>query len=115
MVTPGTADGEILGTGLEICMGITVTVQVIKGKNIGWPRGENDEYIFATGNARPLDQALQYATSEMLRSLQDDYGLNALEANILLGTWVEYDVGNVYDPAYTMVCKLPKRVLPARM
>jgi hypothetical protein len=24
---------------------------------------------------------------------------------------VEYEVGNVYDPAYTMVCKLPKSVL----
>jgi len=25
---------------------------------------------------------------------------------------VEYDVGNFFDPAYTMVCKLAKRLLP---
>jgi amidase len=37
-----------------------------------------------------------------------------LAASILLGQCVEYDVGNVFDPAYTMVCKAPKRVLPAR-
>ena len=32
-------------------------------------------------------------------------------AGILLGQCVEYDVGNVFDPAYTMVCKVPKRIL----
>ena len=31
-----------------------------------------------------------------------------------MGQLVEYDVGNVFDPAYTMVCKLAKAVLPAR-
>ena len=30
-----------------------VTVDVIKGKRIGWPRGESAEYIFTAGNARP--------------------------------------------------------------
>jgi hypothetical protein len=28
---------------------------------------------------------------------------------------VEYDVGNVYDPAYTMVCKISKNLLAARL
>jgi acetamidase/formamidase len=109
------ADGEILGTGIEISMDVTVTVRVIKGKQIGWPRGENEDYIFTLGNARPLDQAVQHATTEMLRWLQADYALDAKQANILLGSHVEYDLGNMCDPAYTMVCKLPKRVLPARI
>ena len=30
---------------------------------------------------------------------------------MLLGRAVEYDLGNMYDPAYTMVCKLRKSVL----
>jgi hypothetical protein len=63
------------------------------------------------GNARPLDQGVQHATTEMLRWLEQDYGLDPLSAHALLGQWVEYDVGNVFDPAYTMVCKLPKEVL----
>jgi amidase len=29
----------------------------------------------------------------------------------LLGEAVEYDMGNMFDPAYTMVCKIPKSVL----
>ena len=74
------ADGEILGTGIEISMDVTITLEVIKGKEIGWPRGENDEYIFTAGNARPLDQATQHASSEMLRWLQADYGRDEEEA-----------------------------------
>ena len=106
------SDGEILGTGIEISMDVTFTVNVIKGKRIAWPRGQNVDHIFTAGNVRPLDQAVQHATSEMLRWLTDDYALSLPDANIILGTYVEYDVGNVFDPAYTMVCKLPKSVLP---
>lgn len=104
-------DGEIAGTGIEISFDVQVTVRLLKGKTIKWPRGENAEYIFTLGNARPLDQALQHATTEMLTWLQQDYGLDATGACTLLGQCVEYDVGNVYDPAYTMVCKMRKDIL----
>jgi hypothetical protein len=33
---------------------------------------------------------------------------------VLLGQCVDYDLGNIYDPAYTMVCRLAKRWLPPR-
>ena len=56
-------------------------MKLLKGKRIGWPRGENDEDIFAVGNARPLDQALQHATTEMLDWLAADYGLDATAAS----------------------------------
>ena len=104
-------DGEIVGTGIEISGEVQFTVELQKGKQIGWPRGEDEEYIFTAGNARPLDQALQHATTEMVRWLTADYGLDARGASILLGQCVVYEVGNVYDPAYTMVCKVAKRVL----
>ena len=104
-------DGEIVGTGIEISMEVQFTVHVVKGKPIRWPRGENAEYIFAVGNARPLDQAVQHATTEMLRWLNEDYALDARGASLLLGQCVEYDLGNVFDPAYTMVCKLRKGLL----
>lgn len=104
-------DGEIAGTGIEISMTATVTLSVIKGKTIGWPRGENDEFIFTVGNARPLDQCLQHATTEMLRWLEQDYGHDSVSANLLLSQCVRYDLGNMFDPAYTMVCKVPKKYL----
>ena len=104
-------DGEIVGSGIEISMDVRFTVDLIKGKTIGWPRGENSEYIFTAGNARPLDQAVQHATTEMLRWLQSDYGLDPLGASLLLSQSVEYDLGNIFDPAYTMVCKVQKSLL----
>ncbi|HET9374903.1 MAG TPA: acetamidase/formamidase family protein [Chthoniobacterales bacterium] len=107
-------DGEIVGTGIEISMEVQFTVRVIKEKCIRWPRGENAEYIFTVGNARPLDQAVQHATTEMLRWLKEDYGLDTISASLLLGQCVEYDLGNVFDPAYTMVCKVRKALLPSK-
>lgn len=104
-------DGEIVGTGIEISFDVQFTVRVRKGKSIGLPRGENADYIFTCGNARPLDQCVQHATTEMIRWLVDDYGLDPVGAHILMGQTVEYDLGNIYDPAFTMVCKMPKRVL----
>jgi amidase len=104
-------DGEIVGTGIEISMEVQFSVRVIKGKRIRWPRGENAEYIFTVGNARPLDQAVQHATTEMLRWLKEDYGLDSTSASLLLGQCVEYDLGNVFDPAYTMVCKVRQALL----
>ena len=104
-------DGEIVGTGIEISFDVQVTVRVVKGRRIYWPRGEDDHFIFTVGNARPLDQCIQHATTEMLRWLEDDYGLDARSASLLLGQAVRYDLGNVFDPAYTMVCKMAKSLL----
>ena len=104
-------DGEIVGTGIEISFDVEFTVDLRKGEPIGWPRGENVEYIFTAGNARPLDQALQHATTEMMLWLERDWKLDVVAASTLLGQCVEYDVGNVFDPAYTMICKMPKRIL----
>lgn len=105
-------DGEMSGTGVEISFEVQFTVELLKGVKSSWPRGENDEYIFTAGNARPLDQCVQNATTEMLTWLQQRYGLSAAEANLLMGFTVEYEVGNMFDPAYTMICKIPKRYLP---
>jgi amidase len=104
-------DGEIVGTGIEISFEVRFTVRLQKGRQIGWPRAENAEYILTVGNARPLDQALQHATTEMARWLQEEYGLDPHAAQLLMGLAVEYQVGNVFDPAYTMVCRMSKSLL----
>jgi acetamidase/formamidase len=104
-------DGEIVGTGIEVSFDVRFTVKNLKNKKINWPRGENEKYIFTVGNARPLDQAIQHATTEMIHWLKEDFNLDERSIHILLGQCVEYDVGNVFDPAYTMVCKLEKELL----
>ena len=107
-------DGEIVGTGIETCFEVEFTLSVEKNRKLTWPRGETAEDIFTVGNARPLDQALQHATTEMLTWLGQDYGLDAVAASHLLGQVVRYDVGNVFDPAYTMACRVGRKWLPPR-
>ncbi len=104
-------DGEIVGTGIETSFEVEFTVRILKGKTIRWPRGETATDIFTVGNARPLDHALQIATSEMLAWLEADYGLDAMSASHLLGQTVRYDVANVFNPAFSVACRLSKHWL----
>ena len=71
-------DGEIVGNGIETSFEIEFTVRILKARKIGWPRGETSNSIFTVGNARPLDQALQHATSEMLEWLREEFGLEPI-------------------------------------
>ena len=107
-------DGEIVGTGIETSYEVEVRLTVEKGRKLVWPRGETADEIYSVGNARPLDQALQHATNDMFNWLCTEYGLSKTAASHLMGQVVRYEVGNVYDPAYTMVCKIPKKWLPKR-
>jgi amidase len=104
-------DGEIVGTGIEVSMDAEFTLELLKGKRIRWPRADDGTYVMAVGNARPLDQALQHATTELLRLLEQDYSLDYRAGSALLGQCIRYDVGNVYDPAYTGVAKVEKGLL----
>jgi acetamidase/formamidase len=107
------SDGEIVGTGIETAAEVTFAVRVLKGVKIGWPRGMNASEIFTIGNARPLDQALQHATTEMHAWLMGDYGLDAVAASHVMGQCVRYDVANVFNPAYSVACRIARSALPA--
>ena len=104
-------DGEIVGTGVEISFDVRFRVRLKKGAGPRWPGGENELDIFTVGNARPLDQALQHATTEMLRLLREEYGFDETGAQVLMGQAVRYEVANVFDPAYTVVCKMAKELV----
>lgn len=102
-------DGEIVGTGIEISMDVQFTVQVIKGQLIHWPRGENAEYIFTVGNARPLDQAVQHATTEMLHWLKAAYQLDTTSASLLLGQALDTTWETFSTPPTPWSASCPKR------
>ena len=104
-------DGEIVGTGIEVSMDVEVTLEVVKAKRTRWPRADDGTFVMAVGDARPLDQALQHATTELLTLVHEDYGLDQRAASTLLGQTIRYDIGNVFDPAYTVVAKIEKALL----
>lgn len=104
-------DGEIAGTGIETSAEVRFTAWVVKGKSQAWPRGETATDIFTIGNARPLEQALQHATTEMLRWLAEDYGLDRVAASHVLAMAVRYDIANVFNPAFSVACRVAKSTL----
>jgi amidase len=106
-------DGEIAGTGIETSAEVTFKVRLIKARKITWPRGENESSIFTVGNARPLELALQHASAEMLAWLESDYGLGKIAASHFLGMNVRYDIGNVFNPAFSVACRVEKSALAA--
>jgi amidase len=107
-------EGEVVGTGLETSMDVEFTVDLIKKKPAAWPRMETATHVMVLGSARPLIEALQHATSEMLRWLVADYGFSERGASVFMGQALEYDIANVVDPNFTVVAKVPKVLLPSR-
>jgi acetamidase/formamidase len=104
-------DGELTGDALETSMDIEFTVDVIPGKNFGHPLAENAEYLISIGIGGSLDQALQQATSGMVRWLERDYGLNANEAAMVLGFAVKYDIVDLVGTQVSIAAKVPKASL----
>jgi acetamidase/formamidase len=103
--------GEVAGNGLETSMDVEFSVDLIKNKRIRWPRLEKDGYIMVLGSARPLLQALQQATTELLRWMTTDYGYDERAATLLMGNLMEYEIANVVDPNFTVVAKMKKQYL----
>ena len=104
-------DGELNGDALETSMDIEFTVNLVRGRRTQAPRMENDEWLMASGIANSLPEALQQATTELVRWLERDYKLNANEAAIVVGTSIRYDIAEVVDPLVHIVAKVSKEVL----
>jgi acetamidase/formamidase len=105
-------DGEISGNGVEVSARVTFELHLLKQYELQWPRLIDSVGIATIGNARPLDQATQICTTEMLRWLPQEFGLEPAAAHLWLQQTVRYEVGNIFDPAYTMACRLPREFLP---
>jgi acetamidase/formamidase len=105
-------DGEITGTGIETVVDVTLQFDVIKGKRIGWPRYENDEYLMVAGSVRPLIDAFRIAHVEMIEWLEADYGFDRWDALQVLSQVGTARIANVVDPNYTVMAKFPKKYLP---
>ena len=104
-------DGELTGDALETSMDIEFTVDLIKGQNFGHPLAENAEFLISIGIGGSLDQALQQATSGMVRWLERDYKLTANESAMILGFAVKYDIVDLVGTQVSIAAKVPKATL----
>jgi len=107
----GQGDGELTGDALETSMDFEFTVDLIRDQNFGHPLAENAEFLISIGIGGSLDQALQQATSGLVRWLERDYKLTASESALVLGFAVKYDVVDLVGTQVSIAAKLPKTAL----
>ncbi len=106
-------EGESCGTAIEGAMNSLVIVDLIKGHAPAWPRFEDDEHWMAVGSARPLEDSWRIGNVEMVRWLEQLYGLDSMDAYQLLSQIALAPIANVVDANYSVVVKAPKGILPA--
>lgn len=104
-------DGEVVGSAIETSLDVEFSVDLIKHRKINWPRLENQDFIMVLGSSRALNEALQHATTDLMRWLMESYGFDERGASALLGQGMEYEIANVVDPEFTVVAKIRKRYL----
>ena len=54
---------------------------------------------------------MQHATTEMLNWLIESHWLDEISASHAMGQAVRYDIANVFNPAYSVVCRMPYSAL----
>ncbi len=105
-------DGELLGNGTETSLDVELSVSLIKGRSVGFPRLEKPDHLVTFGTTpRAMKTGFQGAISEMITWLTEDYGLAPPEAHVLLGLAAELRIAAWNN---TYICKLAKRHLPER-
>lgn len=104
-------DGETSGGAIETSLKVRFRVSLLKNQQIPAMRAESDEYFMAIGTGRPLDEAFQRATVNMIEWLTSDFGLTPEEVHVLLGTSATYDIAVVATPRHTVVCKIKKTLI----
>ena len=108
-------DGEICGTAVEIPATVTMKIDLIKNKQIDWPRIESPDEIMTVCSAKPLEDAARLAFMELIRWLIDDYGFELYDAYMFLSLAAKIRVSQIVDPLFTVVAKLPKTYLPRKL
>ncbi|TMD16863.1 MAG: acetamidase [Chloroflexi bacterium] len=106
--------GELCGVALEITSKVTVVFDVIKAKEVSWPRIESADRLMAVGSARPMEDAARIAYAELVTWLEADYGWRRLDAYQLLTQAGGLYVGNMVDTTYSLVASIDKHLAARR-
>jgi acetamidase/formamidase len=101
-------DGELNGNALETSMEVEFTIDVLSSKPLMTPRVESPTHIMTVGLGGTLEDALRAATAGLGQWLEQDYSLTPSEIAIVLGSSVEYAIGEVADRNAGVAAKLKK-------
>jgi len=105
------ADGEIGGSGLEVTGNVTVTVDIIKNKDLYLPMILNDDYIMTLASDVDLDIAVDMATANMIKYLIKTEGFTMEDAVMLSSLVANVRICQVVDPKKTVRVEFPRKYL----
>lgn len=104
-------DGELCGVAVEHPTVTTITVDLIKDKEIEWPRLVADDYIMSIGSVRPMEDAARIAYTDLIDWMVTEYDYDKYEAYMLLTQVGTVRLGNMVDPNYTIGAGISKEYL----
>ena len=107
-------DGEVAGSAVEVPMKARLRIDLLKKKQTGWPRLENETTLMTTGIYRPVDDAVRIAVTELIHWVHADYGLSELDAYELCSKVCKLHLTEMVDPNYVVVASIDKKYLPAK-
>jgi acetamidase/formamidase len=103
-------NGEINLTAIETAFNeLNMTIEVIKGHPIAWPRIETPTHWITVGYDRDLDKALDVLEEETLRFLTEARGLGTAAARKFMASYGDCRVSEVVNQVKGVYCMLPKR------
>jgi len=89
-------DGEFSGTAAETKAVVRLKLELIKKKTIPWMRIETPSSIISVYAYRPLEQAVETATFNLMDWLIEDYGFTPNDAYCFISTCPDFRI-NVYQ------------------
>ena len=108
------ADGEVGGSGLELCGKVTLTVEVIKkhdAADMPTPMILNDTHIMTLHSDVSLDVAVDTAVGKMADYLVKTKGFTLARASMLLSLAGQAKICQVVDPKKTARVELARDLL----
>src|SRR5262249_19596665 len=112
-------DTEFTGTAAETKATVRLQLDVIKGKRIPWMRIEKPDSIVALHAYRPLEIAVETATTHLMDWLISEYSFTPTDAYCLVSTCPDFRI-NVYQMCrlgklnYVAGAEIPKRLVEAQ-
>ena len=109
-------DTEFTGTAAETNATVRLRLELIKGRRVPWMRIEKPTSIVAVHADRPLEQAVEAATIDLMDWLIRDYGFSPTDAYCLVSTCPDFRI-NVYQMVklgklnFVVGAELPKRYI----
>lgn len=103
-------DGEVTGTGIEICGEVRVTVDLLKGFPIKRPIIVTGESVITCGHGATLEEAVRVVTEDMAELLHSEWGISMEDAFLFLSAAGDVGICQACNSPLpvTTRCSVPK-------